>query len=237
MTVRGAPPRSRLADGIRDSLPLGLALIPVAMAFGYLAHSVGLSWWLAGLMSAIVYAGPAQFIAAAMIGIGAGTVTIAATTFVTNLRYSLFAASLAPFMSDAPPRRLLFLGQAVADGSYALALHRARTNPDASRLDEYLLGSFIVSFGVWVPATVAGALLGDVVPNAIAAGLGFATPAIFIAFLIPYVRDAPAALVMLVAGIGTVLGNEHLASGAGALAAIVAAVIIGGALRSRRTTH
>jgi 4-azaleucine resistance transporter AzlC len=230
-----APSRSPIGDGIRESLPLGLALVPVGLAFGYIAQSVGLSWWLAGLMSAVVYAGPSQFIAAGMIGVNAAPVAIVATTFVTNLRYSLFAASLAPFMRDAPPRRLVPLGQAVADGSYALTLDRARAHPQAPRLDQYLLGSFIVSFGFWVPASIAGALLGDVVPDVLAFGLGFATPAIFIAFLIPYVRNHLAVLVMLVAGIGTVLGNDHLPSGTGPLVAIVAAVILGGTLQSRRT--
>ena len=82
--------RSELRAGIAESLPLGLALIPVGIAFGYLAHTAGLSWWLAGLMSAIVYAGPSQFIAMGLVGTGAAVAAIVATTFVTNLRYSLF---------------------------------------------------------------------------------------------------------------------------------------------------
>lgn len=230
-------PRSELAHGIRDSLPLGIALAPVGIAFGYAAQAVGLSWWLAGLMSAVVYAGPSQFIAAGMIAAGAAVPAIVATAFVANLRYSLFAASLAPYMRGVRSWRLIALGHAVVDGSYALTLGHARRHPDRPGKDGYLLGSFVVSFGSWVPATILGALSAEIVSDVLAFGLAFATPAIFIAFVIPYVRDGTAATVLLVAGIGTVAGNEYLPSGAGPLIAIAGASILGGALRSRREPH
>lgn len=227
--------RSEVRAGIVESLPLGLALIPVGLAFGYLAHTVGLSWWLAGLMSAIVYAGPSQFIAMGLVGTGAGVPAIVATTFVTNLRYSLFSASLAPHMRDAPRARLPFLGHAVADGSYAVTIDHALEHPERPRKDQFLLGSFVVSAVTWVGGTILGALAGGVVPAAIAFGLGFATPAIFIAFLVPMIRGFVPVVVMLAAGIGTVAGNEYLPAGAGPLLAIAGASVLGGALLSRPT--
>jgi 4-azaleucine resistance transporter AzlC len=231
----GGTARSELSAGIVESLPLGLALIPIGLAFGYLAHAVGLSWWLAGLMSAVVYAGPSQFIAAGLLGTGAATPAIVATTFVANLRYSLFAASLAPHMRDAPRRWLPLLSHSVADGSYAVTIDHALGRPERPRKDQYLLGSFVVSFVTWVGGTILGALAGGVVPATIAFGLAFATPAIFIAFLVPYVRDRIAIVVMLTAGIGTVAGNEYLPAGVGPLLAIVGASVLGGALSWRRT--
>ena len=226
--------RAEIKRGIVDSLPLGLALVPIGLAFGFAAQSVGLSWWLAGLMSAVVYAGPSQFIATGLIAAGAVIPAIVAAVFVANLRYSLFASSLAPFLRDAPGPRLVPLSHALADGSYAVTISYAREHAERPRKDRYLLGSFIVSFGVWVPASVLGVLIGDVLPDVLTFGLNFATPAIFIAFLIPFVRDWASAAVMLTAGILTVAGNEYLPSGAGPLVAIVAASVLGGALRSSR---
>jgi 4-azaleucine resistance transporter AzlC len=233
----GGQASSELRHGIVDSLPLGLALAPVGLAFGYLAQAVGLSWWIAGLMSAVVYAGPSQFIAAGLVGTGAAVPAIVATTFVANLRYALFAASLAPHMRDAPRRQLPLLGHGVADGSYAVTIDHVLAHPERLRKDRYLLGSFLVSFGVWVPGSIIGALVGGVVPATVAFGLGFATPAIFIAFLVPYVRDRASVAVMFTAGIGTVVGNEYLPAGAGPLVAILAASVLGGALLSQRTQH
>jgi len=227
--------RREIYRGVRESIPLGLALVPVGLAFGYAAHGAHLSWWLAGLMSAAVYGGPSQFLAAGLIAVGAATPTIVATTFVANLRYALFAASLAPHFRDAPPARMLPLAHGVADGSYALTLTHAVRHPGQPRKDLYLLGSFIVSFGAWVPSSAVGDVLGDALPPLLAYGLAFATPAIFIAFLIAALRNATSVLVMLIAGVGTVVGNVYLPTGTGPVLAILAASIIGGMLRWRRT--
>ena len=56
-------PREEVRRGVRESIPLGFALVPVGLAFGYGAHVVGLSWWLAGLMSTFVYGGPSSLAA------------------------------------------------------------------------------------------------------------------------------------------------------------------------------
>jgi len=230
--------RSEIKRGIVDSLPLGLALVPIALAFGLAAQGVGLTWWLAGLMSALVYAGPSQFIATGLIATSAVVPVIVVAAFVANLRYSLFAASLAPYMRDAPGPRFVPLGYAVTDGSYAVTIGYAREHTERPRKDRYLFGSFIVAFGVWVPMSIVGVLIGDVLPDVLTFGLNFATPAIFIAFLIPFVRDWLSVTVILTAGFLTVAGNEYLPSGAGPVLAIVAASILGGALRSsRRTQH
>jgi 4-azaleucine resistance transporter AzlC len=218
---------------MRESIPLGFALVPIGLAFGYTAHAVGLSWWMAGLMSAVVYAGPSQFLAAGLIAAGASVSAIVATTLVANLRYTLFAASLAPYLRDTPRARLAALSHALVDGSYAVTLAHARAHPERPRKDRHLAGSFVVSFGAWVPAGAAGALVGDGLPAALSYALDFATPAIFIAFLVPYVRDARAAAVVLVSGAGAVLGLEHFPAGTGPLVAIVGASMLGAALRWR----
>jgi 4-azaleucine resistance transporter AzlC len=227
-------PRGEVRRGIRESIPLGFALVPIGLAFGYGAHVVGLSWWLAGLMSMLVYGGPSQFIATNLISVGASIPTIVATTFVANLRYALFAASLAPFLRDAPRAKLLWLAQGLADGSYALSLAHARGHPEQPRKERFLQGSFYVSFAAWVSSSIAGAVIGGALPGFLAYGLGFATPAIFIALLTPYVRGPRAVTVMLVAGVGTLLGNAHLPTGTGPLVAIILASLVGGLLPWQR---
>lgn len=215
--------------GARDSIPLGVALVAVGVAFGYAAHAAGLTWWLAGLMSLTTYGGPSQFLAAGLIGAGAAVPAIIATVFVANLRYSLFAVSLAPHLRDSPRGRLLPMAHGLADGSYAVTMQR-RLQHRRPRLDRYLLGSILVSFTVWVPATIAGNLLGGAVPDAVGYGLAFATPAIFTVFLMDSVRDRIGIVVMLIAGVGTVFGHGALPAGAGPVVAIVAASVLGGVL-------
>lgn len=224
--------RAVIARGVRDSIPLGIALAAVATAFGYAAHEAGLNWWLAGLMSLTTYGGPSQFLAVALIGIGAAVPTIVATVFVANLRYSLFAASIAPQLQEAPRRRLFGLAFGLADGSYALTLGYAATARQR-RIDLYLLGSILVSFGVWVPFTMLGNLIGEAVPAALGYGLRFATPAIFTAFLAGTLTDRTGVVVMVIAGAATVVGHEVLPTGVAPVAAISLAAVTGGLLTCR----
>jgi predicted branched-subunit amino acid permease len=219
--------------GARESLPLGIALAAVGIAFGYTAHVAGLTWWLAGLMSATTYGGPSQFLAAGLIGTGAAIPAIVATVFVANLRYSLFAATLAPSLRDSPRRRLFLLAYGLADGSYALTLQHAGEKR-RRRVDRYLLGSIMVSFPVWVAATIVGNLAGAELPAVLAYGLGFATPAIFIAFLMSAVRDHIGIVVMLMAGLGSVVAHDNLPTGAGPVVSIGVAAVVGGVLRCRQ---
>jgi 4-azaleucine resistance transporter AzlC len=229
--------RGAVVSGMRDSVALALALIPIGLAFGYAADSVGLSWWLAGLMSAVVYGGPSQFLVTGLIATGAAIPSMVATTFVANLRYTLFALSLAPHLPARRVKWRLPLGHAVADGSYAVVIAHAREHRGRTDNDGYLLGSFVMSFGAWVPSSIVGSFVADAVPDTIAYGLDFATPAIFIAFLVPYIRDWTAAAVMLAAGLGTLVGNDRLPTGTGPLVAIVAASLLGGSLRWGRETR
>lgn len=220
-----------LADGIRDSVALGLALIPGGFAFGFGAQAVGLPWWAATLMSLLVYSSAAQFLSIALLASGAGTLTIVATTFVANLKFALFGASLAPHLQDAPTSGQLLAAQGLADGNFALAQRRIVEHPDHSRLDKYLFGGYLIAVTFWVPSTLAGVLVGDGLPAPLEYGLAMAAPAVFIAFLTPILRDLTAALVVAVVSLITVAGTEVLPAGTGAIVAIVAGATLGGVIR------
>ena len=87
-------PHTEFWTGARDILPLIIGAIPFGIIFGALATSNGLSVGAALAMSALVFAGSAQFIAMGMIAAGTGWLLIVFTTFIVNLRHLLYAASL-----------------------------------------------------------------------------------------------------------------------------------------------
>jgi branched chain amino acid efflux pump len=225
---------SLLRRGVADAIPLGIALLAIGLVLGTLSREAGLSWWLTAAAAGLVYAGSAQFLAMGQLAAGAATGTIVATTFLTSLRYLLFVASLAPHLRDAPRRRLPLLAHGVADGSYALTIERANRYPDEPRLDRYLLGTSLVSFGAWVAGNIAGAVLGAALPADAAFALAFATPAIFIALLAPQLRCRLDWIVAATAGIGVVAGGEILPAGMESLVAIVVAAVVGGLVKWRR---
>ncbi|CAM5560820.1 hypothetical protein SSTU70S_03298 [Stutzerimonas stutzeri] len=84
--------------GCRDILPLVLGAIPFGIIFGTLSIAAGLSFWQTLGMSALVFAGSAQFIAVTLISGGVGAAVVLLTTFVVNLRHALYSAALQPFV-------------------------------------------------------------------------------------------------------------------------------------------
>ena len=68
--------RAEFRRGLGESFPIVIGLTAIGFIFGALARAAGLTWVEAGLMSAIVYAGPAQLIAVGLMKQGAGFVLI-----------------------------------------------------------------------------------------------------------------------------------------------------------------
>jgi hypothetical protein len=89
---------------------LVIGATPFGIIFGALAINSGISATGASLMSALVFAGSAQFIATGLVANGAAPSLIVLTTFVVNLRHALYAASLAPFLKHLPQGWLALLG-------------------------------------------------------------------------------------------------------------------------------
>src|ERR671931_345909 len=58
---------TRLRDGARRALPIGIAVLPFAVSFGLLARTVGMGRVAPIVMSATTFAGSAQFAAASIV--------------------------------------------------------------------------------------------------------------------------------------------------------------------------
>jgi 4-azaleucine resistance transporter AzlC len=170
-------------DGVRAGVPFALAGGLLAVSFGVVAQGAGFSDLEAILMSAIVYAGSAQFAAVAILSEGgsAGAAVIAAA--LMNSRFLPMGVALAPSLPGGPLRRALE-GQAIVDASWAIA---ARGDGTFDR--SMLLGSSAIQYLGWTGGTVAGALWGDALGDPAALGLDAVYPAFFLALVISEARD------------------------------------------------
>lgn len=167
--------------GIKRALPIVLGYVPIGFAYGVLAGKSGLSDTNTLLMSLIVFAGSAQFIAVGLFASGTGPAAIILTTFVVNLRHMLMAASLAPFLTGWKKRYLAFFSYELTDETFAL--HSVA----APQLGECRLEALSLNMTAqtsWVLGTVLGivasGLIGDVKPL----GLDYALAAMFIGLLV-----------------------------------------------------
>ena len=186
--------------GIKDTLALIVGAIPFGLIFGTLAQSSGLSFAGTMAMSALVFAGSAQFISLGMLAAGASWPMIVLTTFVVNLRHALYSATLAPYVTRLPQRWQIPLAFWLTDETFAVVVNRYAQEKAGPDIRWYHLGSSVVMYANWQLCTFLGLTIGQMLPNAAAWGLDFAMPVTFIGMVIPYLRSRPMAASVVVAG-------------------------------------
>ncbi len=159
-------------------MPFAIAGFLLAVSFGVVAREVGFSAPEAIVMSAIVFAGSAQFAALAIIS-GGGTVGAAVVAAaLMNSRFLPMGVALGPSLRGGPVKRA-FQGQPVVDASWALA---ARGDGTFDR--GLLFGSSAIQYVTWQSGTIVGVLAGDVLGDPAKLGLDAIYPAFFLALLL-----------------------------------------------------
>ena len=212
--------------GVKDTFPLVVGAIPFGIIFGAIAVTNGVSPGGALAMSAFVYAGSAQFIAAGLVGSGAPLLVIVLTTFVVNLRHALYAASLAPHVKHLPQRWLIPLGFWLTDETYVAVIARHNQGDQSPYKHWHYLGSALFMYTNWQLCTVIGLVAGQAIPNPAAWGLDFALVVTFIGMLAQFVRNRPALAAAVTAGIVALLAHG-LPNQLGLLVAAVAGIAVG----------
>lgn len=202
---RAASRQAEFWAGVRAELPLLLGVAPFGMIYGTLAVSAGLPVGTAQAMSAVVFAGSAQFVIAQLVGGGAPAVVILLTAFIVNVRHALYSASLAPYL-----RRLAWpwkglLAYLLTDEAYAVVITRY-LRPEAGGYPHwFFLGAGLALWSCWQVTTAAGVFLGAQLPgNEL---LGFALPLTFIALVVPALKDRASVVAAVTAGVAVMLGG------------------------------
>ena len=93
--------RSAFLEGARDILPAVIGIIPFGIVCGVGAISAGASPFAALAMSAIIFSGAAQIIAAQLLAAGAPVAVIILSCFVLGLRFLMYSAAMAPYLKPA----------------------------------------------------------------------------------------------------------------------------------------
>ena len=189
-------PRSRFRAGLRAGIPYAAAGLLLAISFGVLAQPV-MGNVAPIMMSALLFAGSAQFAATAVLGAGGGVVAAIAAGRELNLRYVPMGIALAPSLRGAPWRRAL-VGQGMIDFSWAAA------SRGGGRFDPaFMLGATAPSYPCWVLGTAIGVFAGDLIGDPAALGLDAIFPAFFLCLLVE--GELRPGLPRVVAGLGSLI--------------------------------
>lgn len=221
--------RSRLRAGLAAAWPICLGYFPIGMALGVLAQQAGLGPLWVGLMSVLVFAGSAQFIAVAMFDGGSSAAAIILTTLVVNFRHFLMSSALAVPLRGVRRRFLVLFAYGITDESFAVNMTRFREgNWDRWRA---LVVHHTANL-TWIAATVLGSLVGTLIPPG-AFGIDYALPGMFIALLVLQLRGRIFVLTGLLAAFVAVLWKLLLPGDGYVVGAAVIAATVGYFLRRR----
>jgi 4-azaleucine resistance transporter AzlC len=175
--------RDGLVAGLRAGIPFAIAGGLLAASFGIVAQDAGLSELAAIVMSAIVFAGSAQFAAIAILSQGGAVGAAIVAAALMNSRFLAMGIALAPSVRGRALWRAV-QGQGVVDVSWAIA-----ARPDGTFDRGLLLGATAVQYVTWVGGTVLGALGGGLLDDPERFGLDAIYPAFFLALLLGEMRN------------------------------------------------
>lgn len=183
-------------EGIKAAWPICLGYFPIGLAFGVLAQKAGLGPLQIGLMSLLVFAGSAQFIAVSMLSSGATALSIVVTTFIVNLRHVLMSSSLAVHLRPVSRAWTALFSYGVTDESFAVNLTRFRDGHWDWRQAMVLNHT---ANAAWIASSLLGALAGQFIPAG-AFGIDYALIAMFLCLLVFQLRGKLYAITAVIAG-------------------------------------
>src|SRR5690606_6721551 len=209
--------------GVRSEVPLLIGVFPFGMIYGALAIGAGLSTVASQMMSSIVFAGSAQFVATQLVHETAPGFVIVLTIAVLNLRHMLYSASLAPHIAALPMRWKVPLSYLLTDEAYAPTILHYEKEGVTAHSHWFWLGAGLALWVTWQISTALGIFLEAAIPESWS--LEFALPLTFIAMLVPVLRDRPAIAAALSAGVVALVASS-LPYELGLIAAALAGIVV-----------
>ncbi|MBF7097718.1 AzlC family ABC transporter permease [Alkalibacter mobilis] len=199
-------------SGIQSSLPICIGYIPLAIAYGVLGKSAGLSTYTIVLMSIMVYAGAAQFLSINLFAAGLPGPEIILTTFIINSRHLIMSTSLSRKLSSSVgtlARMMISFG--ITDESFSVS---SIGNDGKKVTPGYLLGVVIPPYLFWVFGSLLGTFFSDFIPQSVENSMGIALYAMFIALLLPSMsKSKEISKVVIITAILHVVFLEFFANG------------------------
>jgi len=219
-------PTPMMLQGLRDSAPFLLVIVPFGMLFGVLATEAGLKIGETMAMTVLVIAGAAQFAALQQMVADTPVVMIILTALAVNLRMAMYSASLTPHLGKAPLWQRALLAYLMVDQAFVLSAAKYERAPELSLSARvrYYVGTMVLTAPAWYTATLFGALGARAIPPGFA--LDFAAPITFLAMIGPMLRTLPH-LVAAIVSIVLALAFHGFPYGTGLLVAAAAAMAAG----------
>lgn len=179
-------------------MPISSFVFVFGLAFGLAARETGLAQVEVLVMSAVVFAGTAQFAALDLWGAQVPLLPLLATTLAINGRMLLMGATLYPWLRLIRPGRRYAAVVTLSDANWAMCLNdlqQGRNNIGT------LVGGGLALWLTWQAGTLAGLLVGAGIPAPSTFGLDMVMGCFMLTMALVGRRNTRRAFIWLVAGL------------------------------------
>ena len=176
--------KNQFSAGLRAGSSIAIGYFPVALTFGLLAKTAGLSLFEATAMSMFVYAGASQYMSLSLIAAAVDPILIVMSTFIVNIRHFLMTASLNEKMHPAPKWVKAVYSFGITDESFSVLA----TSKQEKIQTSFAFGVTLVAYGSWVIFTAIGHVIGANLPLILKSAMSIALYAMFIGLLVPSMK-------------------------------------------------
>jgi predicted branched-subunit amino acid permease len=247
-----SPRQSIFRTAFQYSVPVLLGYLAIGTAFGLLTVDAGYPWWLALVMSVVMYAGAGQSIAVGLFAAGTSLWEAALVQLVVNARHMAYGlAMLKQFGGTGLLRWYLIFG--LTDETFALLsslgevapearnvrraddIRKANSGPIPPGMDRAKFMCCVTALDqcYWVSGSVIGAAAGTLIPFS-TEGISFALTALFVVLMIEQILRVRKPGIFIVSAIPAALGVIFLPSRVSLLAAMALALAVSSFLGTRR---
>ena len=218
----------QFTEGLKDCLPILMAVSFFGMLFGATGVSNGLSLELTMLSSASVFAGASQFVFLDLYNQKVPVWSVLLAVFAVNFRHVLYSASIGRVLGAFSALQKYVSFFFLSDPSFGAGESRAEKQ---TLTPAYYFGFSTPLYPVWLISTLIGGLSGNLISDPQALGMDVLLSFYFLGLLMGF-RSRPNWLTsVLASGCAAALVYETIGSPwhimIGALTGIVLAAIIG----------
>ena len=232
------PRRSVFIAAFKYSIPVLLGYLAIGTAFGLLMADAGYPWWLALVMSVVMYAGAGQYIAVGLFAAGTSLWEAALVQLVVNARHMAYGLSMIKrFGNTGILRWYLIFG--LTDETFALLSsleaedgktdkgREADAGPIPPGMDRAKFMCCVTALDqcYWVSGSVIGAAAGSLIPFS-TGGIGFALTALFVVLMIEQILRVRKPGIFIVSAIPAALAVIFLPARMSLLAAMALALAL-----------
>lgn len=190
----------QFSAGLKAGLSIAIGYFPVALTFGLLAKTTGLSIVEATAMSLFVYAGASQYIALELMSLAVNPVAIIINTFVVNIRHFLMTAALNEKMVAEKRSIKAIYAFGITDESFSVLA----TQKEKKISTAFAFGVTFIAYASWVGFTIIGHVIGANLPLFLQAAMSIALYAMFVGLLVPSMKGNRKVLLLA----GTAAANQ-----------------------------